>query len=100
MPPVTEFADIQGLVARGYRELHAAVYIVLRIDDPSAARGWLGQVAVTPATARPTETATQLALTASGLARLDRARRHSRSAFVAAVLSDADRASWEVLLHD
>jgi Dyp-type peroxidase family len=69
-PPPLELYDIQGLVARGYRDLRAAAYVLLHMDDPSLARAWIGALAVTPATERPTETATHLALSASGVEKL------------------------------
>src|SRR5438552_3922427 len=67
-----ELEDIQGLIARGYADLRAATYVLLEIDDTSAARGWLGGLAdqVTPAPAHPTDSALNVALTASGLQRL------------------------------
>ena len=65
-----ELADIQGLVARGYRDLRAASYALLQIRDSAAARGWVGTLSVTPANERPTHTATHLAVSASGLERL------------------------------
>lgn len=62
--------DIQGIIARGYRDLPAAAYLLLRVDDPAAARRWLGGLAVTPASGRPEgdgATALHVALTATGL---------------------------------
>ncbi len=71
-PPALELADIQGLVARGYANLSAASYALLRIDDPRKAGAWLTQIAgdVTPAPAHPTESALNVALTASGVTKL------------------------------
>jgi hypothetical protein len=40
-----ELADIQGLFARGYGDLRAAVFLLLGIEDAAAARRWVGQVA-------------------------------------------------------
>src|SRR6185312_12019233 len=72
--PVTELEreDIQGLVARGYSNLKAASYLMLRVDEPTAARGWLGDVVarVTGAPVRAAESALNLAFTAAGLQRL------------------------------
>jgi Dyp-type peroxidase family len=67
-----ELADIQGLFARGYGNLRAASFLLLGIEDATAARRWLGEVAggVTNAEARPEAHAINLALTSSGLARL------------------------------
>jgi Dyp-type peroxidase family len=70
--PDLELGDIQGLIARGYADLKAASYVVLKIEDPNAARGWLGWLAgeVTPAPARPDDSALNVALTAGGLSKL------------------------------
>jgi Dyp-type peroxidase family len=67
-----ELNDVQGLIARGYADLKAASYVLLRIDDPAATRPWLAKVTpqVTPAPARPTDSALNIAFTASGLTRL------------------------------
>ena len=67
-----EPADIQGLIARGYAELRAARYVLLQVDDPAAARAWLAGLAdqVTPAPAHPTDSALNVAVTASGLRKL------------------------------
>ena len=64
--------DIQGLVARGYGALRAARYALLSIDDGDAARRWLDGIVtrVTPASARSTDSALQVAVTSSGLAKL------------------------------
>ena len=72
MVATLELDDIQGLVARGYGTLRAAVFVLLRIDDPAAARAWLGALAGEVATAergRRSE-AVHVALTCSGLRRL------------------------------
>jgi Dyp-type peroxidase family len=67
-----ELADIQGLVARGYGNLKAAAFLLLGIDDSSAARAWLGLAGgtITRADDRPTDRAVNLAFTSSGLERL------------------------------
>src|ERR1700682_5356843 len=64
--------DIQGLIARGYPDLHAARYVLLQIDDAAAARRWLGGLAdqITPGPARPADIALNLGCTASGLQKL------------------------------
>jgi Dyp-type peroxidase family len=66
-------ADIQGLVARGYGELTAAVFLLGRIEDGAAARAWLGGLAdlVTGAERRPEGRAVNIAFTSEGLRRLD-----------------------------
>jgi Dyp-type peroxidase family len=67
-----ELTDIQGLIARGYAELRTARYVLLQIDDPSTARAWLAGLAdqVTPAPAHPTDSALNVAVTASGVHKL------------------------------
>jgi Dyp-type peroxidase family len=67
-----ELDDIQGLVARGYGTLRAATFVLARIDDPAAARAWLGVLADEVATAERGDRseAVQVALTCSGLGRL------------------------------
>ncbi|MGH9281413.1 MAG: Dyp-type peroxidase [Acidimicrobiales bacterium] len=72
-PVVTlETHDMQGLVARAYGHLPFARYLLLAIDDPAAARAWLGQVAHEVATAdrRGTGPSLIVAFTHAGLARL------------------------------
>jgi len=65
-----ELQDVQGLVARGYGSLNAARFLLLGIDDPAAARAWLGGLTVTAADARPNGRAVHVALTSAGLRRL------------------------------
>ena len=67
-----DLADIQGLFARGYGDLRAAAFLLLGIEDPAAARRWLGDTAgaITSSEARPDERALNLAFTSPGLSRL------------------------------
>ena len=65
-----ELDDVQGLFARGYGELRSAAFLLLAVDDPAAARAWLGRLAVTPASSKPEDRAVQVAFTAAGLERL------------------------------
>jgi Dyp-type peroxidase family len=67
-----ELSDVQGLIARGYADLKVATYVLLRIDDAASARAWLGGIAdqISPAPARPAESAVNVAFTATGLATL------------------------------
>src|SRR6188472_1816079 len=67
-----ELDDIQGLIARGYPDLSAARYTLLRIDDSGKAGPWLARLAdeVTPAPAHPADWALNIALTAEALTRL------------------------------
>ncbi len=70
--PDLELDDIQGLIARGYPDLKAASYVLLQIDDAVRARDWLCSLAtqVTPAPAKPTDSALNVAVTVSGLSKL------------------------------
>ena len=67
-----DLADVQGLFARGYGDLRAAAFLLLGIEDATAARRWLGDAAgaITGAAVRPEERALNLAFTRSGLGRL------------------------------
>ncbi len=67
-----ETSDVQGLIAHGYPDLKAATYLLLRIEDANTARAWLASIAdqVTPAPAYPSDSALNIAFTASGLAGL------------------------------
>lgn len=62
-----EHEDLQGFIARGYANLRAATYVLMSIDDPSAARAWLASLQLTSGSERPTQTALNVAFTASGL---------------------------------
>lgn len=65
--------DIQGLVVRGYRRLPHATYLLLRVEEPSAARDMVRRWAdahVTPASVSPAERAVQVAFTTTGVAAL------------------------------
>ena len=72
MAVTVDLDDIQGLIARGYGKLPAACFLLLRIDDPAAARRWLAAVAGEIATGRtsPDEAAVHVAFTHPGLASL------------------------------
>jgi Dyp-type peroxidase family len=61
--------DIQGLVVRGYGRLRAARFLLLRIDDPVAARRWLAMAAddVTAGSTDPGDMSVQVAFTHAGL---------------------------------
>ncbi len=71
-PPTLDLHDIQGLVARGYGDLKAAVFLLLGIGSSDAARAWVRDTvpAVTHGDTRPAERAVNLAFTSSGLERL------------------------------
>jgi len=40
-----DWGDTQGMVLRGYGEQPQVAYLVLRVDDPAAARAWIGAAA-------------------------------------------------------
>ena len=68
-----EVGDIQGIALYSYSNLTCAAYVLLRIEDPSAAHAWLTRLAeqeqVTTADG-PRSPSLNLALTYSGLQRL------------------------------
>jgi len=66
-----DFSDIQGIVRFAYNHLTEACYLLLRVQDASVAKAWMGSTLPLVSTAhkspeRPA-TAMQVALTASGL---------------------------------
>jgi deferrochelatase/peroxidase EfeB len=65
--PVTELADIQGLVHSGYSNLTEASFLLLRIVDAAAARAWLADAPVTTAAGRDESTVLQVAFSAGGM---------------------------------
>jgi len=65
--PVTELADIQGLVHSGYSNLTDASFLLLRIIDAAAARAWLADAPVTTAAGRDESTVLQVAFSAGGM---------------------------------
>ena len=64
--------DIQGLVASGYGHLREACFVLLAIDDPVLAAGWLGRIAgeLTTSRAKSRGSAVNVALSQSGLEKL------------------------------
>ena len=69
--PMTE---VQGIILRGYEDLKAARFVLLKIADPVAARAWLADLVqdqiLTTAEIRPTSQAVNVAFTPAGLTRL------------------------------
>jgi Dyp-type peroxidase family len=62
------FADVQGIILRGYKELAFARFVLVRAgSDKAAARAWLGALPVTSSSERSTESATNIAFTWEGL---------------------------------
>ena len=43
-PTADDMKDIQGFVISGYAHLPCVSYLLLRVNDPMAARGWLAQI--------------------------------------------------------
>jgi Dyp-type peroxidase family len=70
--------DIQGVILHGYGALDNACFLVLAIDDGRRARNWLGQLELRDSQARPeaSDTCTNVAFTASGLAKLGLPQEH------------------------
>ena len=62
-----DLADVQGLLRHGFKDLTASGYLLLRVKNAQAARGWLARVDVTSAVVVEPETALQVAVTSSGL---------------------------------
>jgi len=64
-----ELHDVQGLVARGYGNLSAARFLLVELEEPAAARAWLGALAptLTLADERPEARAVNVSLSSSGL---------------------------------
>jgi Dyp-type peroxidase family len=67
-----ELDRMQGLIARGYGNLPAAQFIIVRFGDAPAGRAWLREIAavVTPGSARPERRSVNVAFTYGGLAHL------------------------------
>jgi Dyp-type peroxidase family len=64
-----DLADVQGLLRFGYKHHTQACFLLLRVQEPEAARAWLATVPVSSAVAvEPTPpTAVQVALSSAGL---------------------------------
>src|SRR3984957_14045245 len=72
-PAAVEFDDIQGLVRFGYKHHTEAIFLLLRVKDPVAARQWIAAAPVASAvTQEPLPpTVLQLAFTYAGLRALE-----------------------------
>jgi deferrochelatase/peroxidase EfeB len=70
---IVEFDDIQGLVRFGFKHHTEAVFLLLRVKDPAAARQWLAAAPVASAVTQepPPPTVLQLAFTYAGLRALE-----------------------------
>ena len=73
MLAAVDYADVQGLVRFGFGNMTEAVYLLLNVRDPQAARTWLAQAPVTTALERNPvpSTALQVAFTWQGLEALE-----------------------------
>jgi Dyp-type peroxidase family len=67
-----ELKDIQGIIIRGYGSLDDTYFVLLKIEDVPAAKGWLAGLAeeVRNGETRPHEPVVNLAFTFQGLQRL------------------------------
>jgi hypothetical protein len=64
--------DIQGVILRGYGALNDACFLMLALEDPARAKGWLGGLELRSAGQRPTasDTCVNVAFTPRGLKKL------------------------------
>jgi Dyp-type peroxidase family len=67
-----DMQDIQGFVMSGYAHLPCVSYLLLRVDNPQAARAWLGQLAgeVTTSEGKELISCLNVAMTHNGLRRI------------------------------
>ena len=67
-----DYRDLQGILRFGYGRLPEACFLLLQVDNPTAARAWLRHLKVTTAEdlPEPPKTALQIAFTSAGLAAL------------------------------
>ncbi len=96
MLPAVDYSDVQGLVRFGFANMTEAVYLLLNVRDPQAARAWLAQAPVTTATeTNPVpSTALQVAFTRQGLEALgvsDRVIAGFSAEFLSGMAGDANR---------
>jgi Dyp-type peroxidase family len=61
------FADIQGVILRGYKELGFARFVLLRFGEGAGARAWLAALPITSAAERSRDVAAHVAFTWEGL---------------------------------
>jgi hypothetical protein len=64
--------DLQGIIARGYAELPAACFLLIKVQDAAKAKIWLNKIIekITPGDAKPTQSALNIAFTYQGLAKI------------------------------
>src|SRR6266700_3619418 len=72
MADTLDLQDVQGLIIRGYGDLKAACYVLLKISNAGLAKAWLSAVAdtITSGQARPAEQAFNVAFTYAGIKKL------------------------------
>jgi deferrochelatase/peroxidase EfeB len=68
-PSPVDYADIQGLVRFGYGALTEAAFLLLRVQDATAAKAWLASAPISTAEklAKAPDTTLQIAFTREGL---------------------------------
>jgi len=73
MQSAVDYSDVQGIVRWGFAQMSEAVYLLLNVRNPQAARTWLAQAPVTTALERSPlpSTALQVAFTRQGLEALE-----------------------------
>jgi deferrochelatase/peroxidase EfeB len=92
-----DFADMQGLLRFAFKHHTEAVFLMLRISDPEAARRWISTLSVTNAVTQnpPPPTLVQVAFTYEGLSVLgipERIRTQFSIEFMEGMAGNADRA--------
>lgn len=67
-----EVKDVQALIVRGYAELRAAYFVIIKITDGERFKNWLQQHIhdITPGNVKPMQTAMNIAFTFAGLKKL------------------------------
>jgi deferrochelatase/peroxidase EfeB len=91
-----EFADMQGLLRFAFKHHTEAVFLMLRISDPAAARHWISTLSVSNAVTQvpPPPTMLQVAFTSEGLRVLgipERIRTQFSLEFMEGMTGSADR---------
>jgi hypothetical protein len=64
-----ELKDIQGIIVRGYANMPAAAFVLLRIEDAGLAKKWLQMITpqITPGDEKKGDCAINIAFTFHGL---------------------------------
>ncbi len=71
-----DLGDVQGIIRRGYGDMHHACFVLLRVQDVAAAKAWLGDVIgqITSGEEKPPDGRLNIAFTYAGLEVLGLAR--------------------------